>query len=131
MCAGKLDIPKDSTVKVIATGKDERDNKGAGDGPINDGAAISIVNRDYPGGVPTAAIKGGSFVAENTDNAVLAYTWNAKAEGDKYTEWTEAGDKVAVSGGTYNTPIAEELLADGFGMNEPDKTVITEYMSTR
>lgn len=121
MCAGKLDIPKDSTVKVIATGKDERDNKGAGDGPINDGAAISIVNRDYPGGVPTAAIKGGSFVAENTDNAVLAYTWNAKAEGDKYTEWTEAGDKVAVSGGTYNTPIAEELLADGFGMNEPDK----------
>ena len=121
MCAGELNIPKDSTVKVIATGKDGRGDKGAGDGPINDGAAISIVNRDYPGGVPTASIKGGSFVAEQTDNAVLAYTWNAKAEGDKHSEWTEAGDKVAVSGGTYNTPIAEELLADGFGMNEPDK----------
>lgn len=121
MCAGELDIPADSTVKVIATGEDKRGDKGAGDGPIDDGAAISIVDRGYPGGTPEATIKGGSFVAEKTDNAVLAYTWNAKAEGDKHSEWTEAGDKVAVSGGTYNTPIAEELLADGFGMNEPDK----------
>lgn len=30
MCAGELDIPADSTVEVIATGKDERGDKGAG-----------------------------------------------------------------------------------------------------
>ena len=122
MCAGELDIPADSTVKVIATSKDERGDKGAGDGPINDGAAIFIVDRDYPGGVPTAAIKGGTFVAEQTKNAVLAYTWDASAaDGDKHSKWDEAGEHVAISGGIYNSPIAKELLADGFALNAPDK----------
>ena len=122
MCAGELDIPADSTVEVIATGKDERGDKGAGDGPINDGAAIFIVDRDYPGGVPTVAIKGGTFVAEQTKNAVLAYTWDAgAADGDKHSKWDEAGEHVVISGGSYNSPIAKELLADGFALNEPDK----------
>ena len=121
MCAGELIIPENSTVKVIATGEDKRTDKGAGDGAIMDGAAISIVNRDYPGGMPSASINGGTFVSEKTDHAVLAYTWNAKAEGDKHSKWDEAGDHVAISGGLYNTPIDEELLADGFVLNEPDK----------
>ena len=122
MCAGSLEIPKDSTVKVVAVGEDGRTEKGAGDGPIDDGAAISIVNREYPGGAPHISISGGTFVAEKTDHVVLAYTWNANApEGEMHSEWSEAGEYVAVSGGVYNKPIAEELLEDGFALNEPDK----------
>lgn len=122
MCAGELDIPADSTVKVIATGEDKRDDKGAGDGPIDDGAAISIVDRSYPGGIPTVTIKGGTFVSEKTKQAVLAYKWDASAaDGDKDSAWEEAGKHVAVSGGIYNSPIDKELLADGFALNAPDK----------
>ena len=122
MCAGSLEIPKDSTVKVVAAGEDGRTEKGAGDGPIDDGAAISIVNREYPGGAPNVSISGGTFVAEKADHVVLAYTWNANApEGEMHSEWSEAGNHVAVTGGVYNKPIAEELLEDGFALNEPDK----------
>ncbi len=115
MCAGELDIPADSKVKVIATGTDDRKGKGAGDGPINDGAAISIVNREYPGGTPEADISGGSFKADH-NKAVLAYTWNAKAEGEKHSEWKEAGTRIDISGGTYNTDVDKTLLKDGFEM---------------
>ena len=122
MCAGTLEIPQNSKVEVTATGEDKRTEKGAGDGSIDDGAAISVVNRGYPGGMPTVSIGGGIFVAEKTDHAVLTYTWNADAEeGKKHSEWKEAGDYVAVSGGIYNRPIEENLLADGFALNEPDK----------
>ena len=115
MCAGELVIPENSTVKVIATGEDQRKDKGAGDGPINDGAAISIVNREYPGGTPKADISGGSFKADH-NKAVLAYTWNAKAEGEKHSEWKEAGTWIDISGGTYNTDVDKALLKGGFEM---------------
>ena len=115
MCAGELVIPENSTVKVIATGEDQRKDKGVGDGPINDGAAISIVNREYPGGTPKADISGGSFKADH-NKAVLAYTWNAKAEGEKHSEWKEAGTWIDISGGTYNTDVDKALLKGGFEM---------------
>ena len=116
MCAGSLVVPETSTVKVSATGADKRDDKGMGDGVIEDGAAISIVNRDYPGGAPNADIKGGTFESKEGET-VLDYAW---AEG-KASEWAEAGEFVDISGGTFNKPIADDLLADGFGMNKQDE----------
>ena len=49
MCAGELVIPENSTVKVIATGEDQRKDKGAGDGPINDGANNFYCKQRVPG----------------------------------------------------------------------------------
>ena len=53
MCAGKL-VVKDGTITSTGANKDETGSQNA----ILDGAAISIINRNYPGGVPTAEITG-------------------------------------------------------------------------
>lgn len=80
---------------------------------ILDGAAISIINRNYPGGVPTAEIKGGTFAANGKDaQTIKAYDYT----GDKVAEWTAAGDHVNISGGSFNNiPTNMSVLcADGY-----------------
>lgn len=95
-------------------GEDERDGKTEGDGLISDGAAVSIVDRNYPGGAPVVDIKGGEFNSEKSE-AVLDYTWDSANK--VASEWTEAGEFVDISGGTFSTEPREELLAEGFGPN--------------
>lgn len=114
MCSGNLVVPADSTVNITATGEDERDGKTEGDGLISDGAAVSIVDRNYPGGAPVVDIKGGEFNSEKSE-AVLDYTWDSANK--VASEWTEAGEFVDISGGAFNTEPREELLAEGFGLN--------------
>lgn len=111
MCSGDLVITDDPT--ITATGSDDTANK-TGDGGIPDGAAISIVDRNYPGGTPTVEITGNPTVtaAENVE-AVQAYTWSNSEK----SEWAEAGDSVNISGGTYSTKPEETLLATGYVAN--------------
>ena len=112
MCAGDLVVPETSTVKVIATGEDDRANK-TGDGNIDDGSAISLVNRNYPGGAPKANIAGGSFVSNKVNETILAYSWNSKAEGEqKYPAWEEAKNNTTVSGGEFNKPFDAEFVKE-------------------
>ena len=97
LCSGEAVIATVSGDTVItATGEDERADKTA-DGRILDGAALSIINRGYPGGEPKVTISGGTFTAENND-AVLAYTWSA----DTASEWADAAANVTISGGTFS-----------------------------
>ena len=108
MCAGDLTIT--GSPSITATSRNTSDGK-TGDGTITDGSAISIVNRNYPGGAPTLNITGNVKVsAVAGENAVKAYTWNS----DKKTqdEWDGAKDKVDIAGGFYSSTINEELLAD-------------------
>ena len=81
------------------------------DGAIQDGAAISIVNRTGYKGLGTIAVTGGTFKANGKNAAVKAYDWSNKEPGE--ANFT-ASDKVAISGGTYSTPVAENLCAEGF-----------------
>ena len=109
MCSGTLNVPADSTAVVTGTGADQRGDKGTGDGSIIDGAAISIVFRNYPGGAPAVNVQGGTYVSDKAE-AVVDYTWS---EGES-SEWADAGKQVEISGGEFSSLPAEDLLATGF-----------------
>ena len=91
MCAGKL-VVKDGT--ITSTGADNSNS----DNVVLNGAAISILDRSYPGGSPSAEITGGTFTSA-TAPAIRAYHW----EYPNATDWTDAGTKVNISGGTFSS----------------------------
>lgn len=108
VCSGSLDIKGAETkIEVTGDGVEKTEN----DGAIQDGAAISIVNRTGYKGLGTIAVTGGTFKANGKNAAVKAYDWSNKEPGE--ANFT-ASDKVAISGGTYSTPVAENLCAEGF-----------------
>lgn len=101
ICAGSANINSEFQLNggtVIATGDDQRTSKGTGDGLIPDGAAISVVNRGYPNGVPTVAINGGFFSSAKND-AVLAYNWSAGVA----SNWAEATSHVSITNGYFTS----------------------------
>lgn len=56
------------------------------DGAIQDGAAISIVNRPAYKGLDKVAITGGTFTAQSNNGAALkAYSWNSSTKKDDAT----------------------------------------------
>lgn len=97
LCSGEGVIANITGGVIRATGNDQRTSK-TGDGFIPDGAALSIVNRDYPGGTPKMNVLGGYFAAEK-NNAVLAYTWSA----NKASEWTNAKEYLSINGGLFTS----------------------------
>ncbi len=105
ICAGTLRIPSDSTVTITATGEDNRENK-TGDGLIDDGSAVSVVNRTGYGIAPTVTIEGGTFVSEK-ESPVLSYAWNNNA-----VDKDETFVKGFVSGGSFSDSVSE-YVADG------------------
>ena len=94
MCAGKL-VVKDGTITSTGANKDETGSQNA----ILDGAAISIINRNYPGGVPTAEITGGTIKATGTGMTVKAYDY----KNDTVASWTDVSNYVDISGGTFSS----------------------------
>lgn len=108
MCAGKLVVKGG---KITSTG-DNRDATGS-QNAILDGAAVSIINRNYPGGIPTAEISGGEFKATGKDaQTIKAYDY----KNNTVAEWTNVGESVSVSGGTFSSIPAnmDKLCAEGF-----------------
>ena len=95
MCAGTLEVTGGT---ITATGNGDTSGK-TGDGSIPDGAAVSIVNRNYPGGIPSATITGGTLTSANGVDAVNAYSWSNNAK----TDWNDAGEYVNISGGTFSS----------------------------
>ena len=113
VCAGDLVVTGGKTA-ITATGTPQQ--KTEGDGPIFDGAAISVVERDGYMDLSSVAIKGGTFKSDASSKAVKTYTFNNtdRVEG----EWPEAGTVVDVSGGNFSSPIDEGICADGFAPQE-------------
>ena len=106
LCAGKLSMSGGS---ITSTGDDF--NASGSQNAMDDGAAISLVNRGYPGGAPSAEICGGTAAATGLNAlAVKAYDYSH----DSVEEWTEAGDNIQISGGTFSSPVKEEYCADGY-----------------
>ena len=104
MCSGTLEISYGSPT-INALGKANHETGAAG--PIYDIAAISVVNRSYPGGAPVVTIKDTPTITANEGEVIHAYTWSSNAE----SEWADAGDNINVSGGTYNKTFNEDYLA--------------------
>ena len=79
VCSGNLNINEGSTITVSG----DPVAKTEGDGAIQDGAAISIVNRPGYKGLDQVAITGGTFTAKDGNAALKAYSWDfsSKQEG--------------------------------------------------
>ena len=96
MCSGDLKVT--GSPRITSFGKDNSGSK-TGDGVIDDGSAISIVDRNYPGGKPTANIQSGVFKATgNGSKALSVYAWRDNAA----SAFDNANGSVVVSGGTFS-----------------------------
>ena len=104
VCSGKLNINAGSAITVTGNSVPKAEN----DGAIQDGAAISIVNRPGYKGLSNIVITGGTFTAK-AGKALKAYDWVNKVE----STFTKA-DLVAVSGGTFTKAVPAEYCAEGF-----------------
>ena len=116
MCSGSLTVKGDKTA-ITTTGKPQP--KTENDGAIADGAAISVINRKYPGGTPTMSITGGTFSSENA-YAVKAYTFNNT--GNIEGKWENAKDFVSISGGTFSSDVTD-YLDDGCKLDDTGSVV--------
>lgn len=108
VCSGSLNITgADTAITVTGDGIPKTIN----DGAIEDGAAISIVNRIGYKGLSNIEVKGGTFTAKDGNAAVKAYDWDNtnKTESD----FTQAA-KVSVSGGTFSSEVDKSLCAKGY-----------------
>ena len=106
VCAGSLNISgADTAITVSGDGIPKTIN----DGAIEDGAAISIVNRTGYKGLSNIEVKGGTFTAKSGNAAVKAYNW----ENLTPSAFTQ-GEMVSVSGGTFSSAVDKSLCADGF-----------------
>lgn len=107
VCSGELVISGDSEITVTGDAVTKTEN----DGAIQDGAAISIVNRPGYKGLSNIVITGGTFTAKAGNDAIKAYDWNNAEKTE--SAFTKA-DLVAVSGGTFTNAVPAEYCADGF-----------------
>ena len=106
VCSGSLNITGAKTA-ITVTG--DGIPKTINDGAIEDGAAISIVNRTGYKGLSNIEVKGGTFTAKDGNAAVKAYDWKDLTPSD-FTQ----NDKVSVSGGTFSSEVDKSLCADGY-----------------
>lgn len=105
VCAGSLSINEGSAVTVTGDAVPKAEN----DGAIQDGAAISIVNRTGYKGLGTVTVSGGKFTAKEGNSAIKAYNWANNTESD----FTADKGTVAVSGGTFSSAVPADLCAEG------------------
>ena len=113
VCAGSLNITGDKTaITVTGDGVTKTEN----DGAIQDGAAISIVNRIGYKGLGDVTVTGGKFTAKTGNDAIKAYDWANNTE-DTFT----ANDSVSVSGGTFSSAVPAGLCAPGYVPTEKDE----------
>ena len=106
VCAGSLNISgADTAITVSGDGIAKTEN----DGAIEDGAAISIVERTGYKGLDEIKVEGGKFTAKGDNAAVKAYDWANQTE-NAFTQ----SDKVSISGGTFSSAVDKSLCANGY-----------------
>ena len=108
VCSGNLNVNAGSTITVSG----DPVEKTEGDGAIQDGAAISIVNRPGYKGLGQIAIAGGTFTAKAGNAALKAYTWVSSTKQE--SAFDNSAKTVAVSGGTFSSAVASDLCAEGY-----------------
>lgn len=107
VCAGSLNISGAGTaITVSGDGIAKTEN----DGAIEDGAAISIVERTGYKGLDEIKVESGTFKAKGDNAAVKAYKW----ENQTASAFDNSKNVVAISGGTFSSEVDKSLCADGF-----------------
>lgn len=108
VCSGSLNVNAGSAITVSGDPVEKAEN----DGAIQDGTAISIVNRPGYKGLSKVAITGGTFTAKAGNAALKAYTWDSSTKQE--TAFDNSAKTVAVSGGTFSSAISSKLCTEGF-----------------
>ena len=108
VCSGNLNVTAGSAITVSG----DPVAKTESDGAIQDGAAISIVNRAGYKGLGKIAITGGTFTAKGDNAAIKAYTWDSSTKQE--SAFDNSAKTVAVSGGTFSAAVASDLCAEGY-----------------
>lgn len=123
VCSGELNINAGSVITVTGDSVPKAEN----DGAIQDGAAISIVNRTGYKGLSNIVITGGTFTAKAGNDAIKAYDWADKVE----STFTKA-DLVAVSGGTFSSEVEKDYLAKGYRLTKTGESygVTAKYIES-
>lgn len=103
VCAGSLNISGSSEITVTGDPVAKTEN----DGAIQDGAAVSVVNRPGYKGLGNVTITGGTFKSAKGE-ALKAYTWENKTE----SEFGKS-NVITVSGGTFSNEIPRDYCAAG------------------
>ena len=117
VCSGNLNVTAGSAITVSG----DPIAKTEGDGAIQDGAAISIVNRAGYKGLGQIAITGGTFTAKDDNAAIKAYTWDSSTKQE--SAFDNSAKTVAVYGGTFSSAVPETLCAEGCKpIENPDGT---------
>lgn len=104
VCSGSLNISGDSVINVTGDPVEKTEN----DGAIQDGAAVSVVNRPGYKGLGKVTITGGTFKSAKGE-ALKAYTWENKTE-SKFGK----SNVISVSGGTFSSIVPEDYCEEGF-----------------
>lgn len=117
VCSGNLNVTAGSAITVSGDPVEKLE----GDGAIQDGAAISIVNRPGYKGLGHIAITGGTFTAKGANAAIKAYTWDSSTKQE--SAFDNSAKTVAVYGGTFSSSVPEALCAEGCNpVENPDGT---------
>lgn len=117
VCSGNLNVNAGSEITVSGDPVVKAEN----DGAIQDGAAISIVNRHGYKGLGQVAITGGTFTAKGDNAAIKAYTWDSATKQE--SDFDNATKTVIVYGGTFSSAVSEALCAEGCKpIENPDGT---------
>ena len=104
VCAGSLEITGESAINVTGDAVPKTEN----DGAIQDGAAISIVNRTGYKGLGKVEVKNGSFIAKN-GKALKAYAFSNTNKTEE--EFDNTDKKLTVTGGTFSSQVPSEYVA--------------------
>ena len=117
VCSGSLNVNAGSAIAVSGDSVAKTEN----DGAIQDGAAISIVNRPGYKGLGQIAITGGTFTAKDANAAIKAYTWDSSTK--QGSDFDNSAKTVAVYGGIFSSSVPEALCAEGCNpVENPDGT---------
>lgn len=107
VCSGSLNVSAGSKITVSGDPVAKTEN----DGAIQDGAAISVVNRPGYKGLDKVAITGGTFTAKGDNAAIKAYTWDSSTKQE--SAFDNSAKSVAVSGGTFSSAVPSDLCVEG------------------
>lgn len=108
VCSGSLNVTGDKTaITVSGDGIAKTEN----DGAIEDGAAISIVERGYKG-LSEIKVESGTFTAKAGNDAVKAYKWDNTNKTE--SAFDNSKNVVAISGGTFSSAVDKSLCANGY-----------------
>lgn len=120
ICAGNLNV-KDSDITVTAGPLEKAES----DGAIEDGSAISVVDRTGYKGLGKITIENGNFAAKSGNDAVKAYKWENKTE----SAFDNSTSIIAISGGHFTSdPTA--YVASGYAAKSSNKSGYTYMVAT-